>query len=84
MASLPFDKAGTATSRVQYEDATEKSNDELRHVFNDHMERAGHYKTSSFYKKVKCLLISWDSDSDDLDTGPEVCFHHRTVIAMPR
>lgn len=69
--SVPFDKAPTATSRVQYDDDTERSNDDLRHVFNDHMEEA-HYKTSSFYKQVKCLLISWAEECDDLNTGPEV------------
>lgn len=74
--SIPFDKAPTATSRVQYEADTEKSNDDLRHVFNDHMNKTGHYMTSSFYKKVKCLLISWDDDCDDLHTGPEVGFLH--------
>lgn len=71
--SVPFDKAPTATSRVQYDDDTERSNDDLRHVFNDHMEEA-HYKTSSFYKQVKCLLISWAEECDDLNTGPEVGF----------
>ena len=74
MASIPFDKVSTATSLVQYEDNTEKCNDELRDAFNVHVEKAGHYKTSSFYKEVKCLLISWDDDCDDLHTGPEVGF----------
>ena len=75
-ASIPFDKSPTATSRVQYEDESEKSNDALRHVFNEQMEEAGQYNKSSFYKKVKCLLISWDDDCDDLHTGPEVGFSH--------
>lgn len=75
--SIPLDKVSAATSQVQYEDNIEKDNDDLRNVFNDHMEKAGHYKTSSFYKKVKCLLISWDDDYDDLNTGPEVGFFHR-------
>ncbi|MCJ1423613.1 Phosphatidylinositol-4-phosphate 5-kinase [Sticta canariensis] len=72
MPSIPFDKVSTATCQVQYEDNTEKCNDELRDAFNNHVQKAGHYKTSSFYKEVKCLLISWDDDCDDLHTGPEV------------
>lgn len=79
----------TATCQVQYENDVEKSNDDLQHVFNGIMEDAGHYKTSSFYKKVKCLLISWDDDCDDLHTGPEVGFFHscsnsRLIVQVER
>lgn len=74
--SILSDKAPAATSRVQYEDDTEKSNDELRHAFDSEMEKAGNHMTSSFYKKVKCLLISWDDNCDDLHTGPEVGLWH--------
>lgn len=81
LTSVPFDKTPSGTSRVQYDDDTEKSNDDLRHVFNDHIEKAGHYKTSSFYKQVKCLLISWAEECDDLNTGPEVGFFHCNTVA---
>lgn len=74
--SIPFEKVSAATSQVQYGDDTEKYNDDLRNAFNDQVEKAGDYKTSSFYKAVKCLLISWDGDCDDLHTGPEVGFFH--------
>ena len=37
------------------------------------MDQCEYYKLPSFYKKVKCLLISWDEASDDIRTGEEVC-----------
>lgn len=86
--SIHFE-APAATCRVQYENDIEKSNDDLQHAFNGFMEDAAHYKTSSFYKKVKCLLISWDDECDDLHTGPEVGFFHsssksRLIVQVER
>ena len=58
-------------SPVLYEDEYEKRNASLQLSWSALMED-GPYKTSSFYKKVKCLLISWDNDCDDLHTETEV------------
>ena len=54
------------------EDEYEKANPSLQVAFSTVMDQSDYYKTSSFYKQVKCLLISWDQDSDDLHTGDEV------------
>lgn len=59
-------------SNVHYEDEYEKLNDSLRIKWGNLMDESGRYKTSSFYKKVKCLLISWHEDCDDLKTEEEV------------
>ena len=63
---------GAAT--VQYDDDFEKNNASLQVAFNTVLETSSYYKDSSFYKKVKCLLISWDKDCDDIHTGEEVRF----------
>ena len=57
---------------MQYDDDFEKNNASLQVAFNTVMEESSYYKDSSFYKKVKCLLISWDKDCDDIHTGEEV------------
>lgn len=55
---------------VEYEDEFEKANPSLQVTWSEVMEQSGHYKTSSFYRRVKCLLVSWGSD--DLHTDREV------------
>lgn len=62
----------TSASEVPYEDEYEKSDSSYRLAWYKLMDEDGHYKTSSFYKKVSCLLVSWDADSDDLHTEQEV------------
>ena len=57
---------------MQYDDDFEKNNASLQVAFNTVMDKTSYYKDSSFYKKVKCLLISWDKDCDDIHTGEEV------------
>jgi len=59
-------------STVQYEDDFEKANAALQVIWSNVMDRSDYYKTSSFYKKVKCLLVSWDPACDDLHTEGEV------------
>lgn len=61
-----------STAVVEHEDDYEKVNASLQVTFSDVMEQSGYYKSSSFYKHVKCLLISWNEDSDDLNTDDEV------------
>jgi len=56
---------------VQYENEYEKLNNSYQLKWSNLMEN-GHYMTSSFYTRVKVLLISWDEESDDLDTKDEV------------
>ena len=56
-------------SLIQYEDDYEKVNDGLRLTWSTFMDE-GHYKTS--FRSVKCLLISWSPECDDLHTGIEV------------
>lgn len=59
-------------STVQYEDEWEKANAELQVIWSTTMDQCNYYKTPSFYKNVKCLLISWDKACDDLHTDEEV------------
>lgn len=70
-ASSTFNKASEAADSIQYEDEYEKSNAALQLAWNSRMAE-GNYKSPSFYKKVKCLLVSWDKECDDLDTEEEV------------
>lgn len=70
-ASSTFDKASEGADSIQYEDEYEKSNAALQLTWNTRMNE-GNYKSPSFYKKVKCLLVSWDKECDDLDTEEEV------------
>lgn len=57
---------------AQNDDEFEKANPSLQVAFSTIMDQSSYYKIPSFYKQVKCLLISWDKDSDDLHTGDEV------------
>ena len=61
---------------MQYDDDFEKNDASLQVAFSTVMETSSYYKDSSFYKKVKCLLISWDKDCDDIHTGEEVRCHN--------
>ena len=61
---------GAAT--VEYEDDFEKANASLQVAWSTVMDEEAYYKIPSFYKKVKCLLISWDKNCDDLHTDKEV------------
>lgn len=60
-------------SPVKYEDENEKRNAYLQRVWSNCMREGGHYMRSQCYTQVKCLLISWDKEHDDLHTEPEVC-----------
>ena len=62
----------SSAATVEYEDEFEKANASLQAAWNTVMDQEAYYKASSFYKKVKCLLISWDKDCDDLHTDKEV------------
>lgn len=70
-------------SAVPYEDDFEKANAALQVIWSDVMDRCDYYKTPSFYKKVKCLLVSWDPACDDLHTEGEVRHRktNRTTMA---
>lgn len=57
---------------VEYEDQYEKRNAALQNIWST-VIADGHYMTSPFYQKAKCLLISWDPKQDDLHTEEEVC-----------
>lgn len=65
-----LDETGGAT--VSYEDEYEKINAKLQVAWSIAMDQCNYYKMPSFYRKTKCLLISWDDDSDDLHTSDEV------------
>ncbi|MCJ1265850.1 Phosphatidylinositol-4-phosphate 5-kinase [Lobaria immixta] len=89
-ASGTFDKASEGANSIQYEDEYEKSNAALQLAWNSRMAE-GNYKSPSFYKKVKCLLVSWDKECDDLDTEEEVAslakvfenrFHFKVTRAL--
>lgn len=67
-----FEQTLKGASPVEYEDEYEKSNASLQLAWSAIMDEDGHYKTSPFYRKVKCLLISWDKEHDDLHTEEEV------------
>ncbi|MCJ1423610.1 hypothetical protein MMC29_001494 [Sticta canariensis] len=75
----PADRPCTARCRavseqahsIQYEDEYEKSNAAFHLAWNACMAQ-GSYKSPSFYKKVSCLLFSWDKEVDDLGTEKEV------------
>ena len=67
---------------VQYEDDFEKANAALQVTWSTLMDQSGYYKTSSFYKKVKCLLVSWDKECDDLHTDEEVAFFRSSEITV--
>jgi hypothetical protein len=67
-----FEQTLQGASPVKYEDEYEKSNASLQIAWSSVMDEDGHYKTSSIYRKVKCLLISWDKERDDLHTEEEV------------
>lgn len=67
----------TRANPVEYEDPYERLDGALQRAWTSVMDQDGHYKTSPFYRKVKCLLISWHKDCDDLDTEEEVS------LAMP-
>ena len=58
---------------VEYENESEQRNASLQRAWSTYLREGGHYMRSPFYKKVKCLLISWDKEHDDLHTEPEVC-----------
>ena len=58
--------------KVQYEDEYEKADASLQLAWSTLMDEEGLNKTSSFYKKVRCLLISWAKEYDDLQTDKEV------------
>lgn len=45
----------------------------LERAWSNSMRESGHYMKSSFYRKVKCLMISWDKEHDNLCTEAEVC-----------
>lgn len=70
-ASSKFDEAPEGAESIEYEDEYEKSNAALHLAWNAWMAE-GVYKSPSFYKKVSCLLVSWDKECDDLDTETEV------------
>lgn len=72
-APTSFEKNLIGAPPVEYEDENEQRNASLQRVWSTWMREGGHYMTSPLYKQVKCLLISWDKDHDDLRTGPEVC-----------
>ena len=57
---------------VEYEDDFEKANASLQVVWSTVMDQNAYYRIPSFYRKVKCLLISWDKACDDLHTDQEV------------
>lgn len=59
-------------SAVLYDDDFEKANAALQVTWSNVMDRCDYYKTASFYKEVKCLLVSWDPACDDLHTEEEV------------
>lgn len=70
-------------SAMLYEDDFEKASAALQVIRSNVMDRCDYYKTPSFYKKVKCLLVSWDPACDDLHTEGEVRHRktNRTTIA---
>ena len=68
---------------MQYDDDFEKNDASLQVAFSTVMEKSSYYKDPSFYKKVKCLLISWDKDCDDIHTGEEVrCPNAAGIMAL--
>ena len=58
-------------SIVQTEDEYETYNSDMQILWSKVMEE-GSYKSSSAYKKVAVLLLSWDEKLDDLDIKDEV------------
>ena len=58
-------------SIVQTEDEFEKVNSDYQILWSRVMEE-GNYKSSSAYKKVAVLLLSWDEKLDDLNIKEEV------------
>ncbi|MCJ1229928.1 hypothetical protein MMC12_006599 [Toensbergia leucococca] len=59
------------SSIVLYEDNLEQLNSTCQLVWTKSMEN-GHYSSSVTYKKAHVLLLSWDSELDDLEVGEEV------------
>lgn len=57
---------------VKYEDENEQLNASLHRAWSNALREGGNYEESQFYKTVKCLLISWDKEHDDLRTDEEV------------
>ena len=72
-ASAAFEENIIEAPPVKYEDENEQRNASLQRVWSNSMREGGHYMRSPYYKQVKCLLISWDKEHDDLHTEPEVC-----------
>ena len=60
-----------ATS-IAYEDEYKKINATLQVAWSTVMDQCNYYKMQSRYQKVKCLLVSWDKDCDDMHTDQEV------------
>ena len=56
---------------VRRHDEHERRDAALQLQWNSTMESCGG-RNSSLYKHVKALVISWDEQSDDLKTKPEV------------
>ena len=71
-SSQETERLHEGASTVQYEDAFEKANATLQVIWSTMMDESSYYKTPCFYKKVKCLLVSWDKACDDLHTNEEV------------
>lgn len=59
------------TSQVQFDDEYEKLDGTHQRYWNTLMDKS-QYKSPSFYRSVKCLLISWGPQDDDLHTAKEV------------
>lgn len=81
MASLSSDRSSPilhakqvheSAITVEYEDDFEKANALLQVAWSTVMDQSAYYRIPSFYKNVKCLLISWDKTCDDLHTDQEV------------
>ena len=56
---------------IQYQDEHEQRDAALQLEWTSTMAACGG-QNSSLYKQVKALVISWDEDSDDLNTKQEV------------
>lgn len=69
----PFEENVIEASPVKYEDEDEQRNASLQRVWSTCMREGGHYMRSQYYTQVKCLLVSWDKEHDDLHTEQEVC-----------
>lgn len=57
-------------SQIPYQDDRERLNSTLQVAFTDNLRHGNN--TSSPYKKVAVLLISWHANFDDLNTKAEV------------